>query len=53
MWLAEVPLPAPNLGYQVQDVVIVAYNIVSVFENLNDVIVFHDKLIRQSVLGHR
>lgn len=53
VWLVEVPLPAPNLGYQVQDVVIVAYNILSVFENLDDVIVVDDKLFWQSVLDHR
>lgn len=53
MWLVEVPLPAPNLGYQVQDVVVLAYDILSVFENLNDVIFVDDKLVWQGVLDHR
>lgn len=53
MWLVEVPLPAPNLGYQVQDMVVLAYDILSVFENLNDVIVVDDKLVWQSVLDQR
>lgn len=53
MRLVEVPLPAPNLGYQVQDVVILAHNILSVFENFNDMIVVDDQLIWKSVLDHR
>lgn len=53
VWLVEVPFPAPNSGYQVEDVVVLAYNIFGVFENLNDVIVVDDKLFWQSVLDHR